>query len=173
MDMRNLTEEEKKKMTPEEIGQHEEAAEYYTYMWPQIEERLFNVSPYDSSWHILDTDYDNYLIFWNCIESSDEHNVHGQTPDDVEKLKEMVPGDHYDLNFTKKWYYQIVSNINVRSLDSKVLTDKKLKEYITKLHWFVPTHPFEGSGHEIFKHSDKCPADTVDIFTLPGAKKHD
>lgn len=92
-------------MSDEEIGQHEEAAEYYIEMWPQIQERLLQVSPYDSSWHILDTDYDNYLIFWNCIESSDEFNAAGQTKDDIRQLKEMVPGDHYDENFIKKSFY--------------------------------------------------------------------
>jgi len=45
------------------------------------------MDPYDSSVHVLDTDYDNYAIYWNCFGKKEERNAVGQTREEVESLK--------------------------------------------------------------------------------------
>jgi len=36
-----------------------------------------NLNPHDYSWHVLDTDYDNYLIVYSCNEEKDYLNAAG------------------------------------------------------------------------------------------------
>ena len=39
----------------------------------QMEDYLANYNPYERAMRVLDTDYDNYLIIYNCEESDAQH----------------------------------------------------------------------------------------------------
>ena len=82
-----LSDEKRASMSEEDIQNYEANKE----MVETIKEQIVNQPIREQHWHILDTDYDNYLIQYACQEMTVKVNQFGQTEDDVESLKMETP----------------------------------------------------------------------------------
>lgn len=86
--MKELTDEQKEKMLPDQIARYEANKERITKDQDEIMEKIDNYNPFDhSTQEILDTDYDNFLFLYSCKQHEEKINAKGQTERDVEFLK--------------------------------------------------------------------------------------
>lgn len=61
-------------MTDEEYEAYDEQKQYIDQIYPQIKERVIDASPFSNSWQVLDTDYENFLMFWSCSQETSKTN---------------------------------------------------------------------------------------------------
>ena len=78
-DRRNLTKSDKAMMNDDEIENYEFNRKMLESIWPQMKEKLQNYQAYEDTWHILETDYDNYAMFWKCLQKEELFNAAGES----------------------------------------------------------------------------------------------
>lgn len=64
-------------MTEEAIASHQGRQKQLKEMREEMKRDLARRNPYDQSFQILDTDYDNFLILYNCQEIVQKVNKAG------------------------------------------------------------------------------------------------
>lgn len=95
----------------------------------------------------------------------------GQTADDIELLKYQDDSKSYDENFENtRLSHSIFAAILSRTLNPSTLTEEILDGHIGKLKEMVGEQYF-ADYHKV-KHGSSCPAETVDLFSLPSAKRY-
>lgn len=166
-----LTDEQKSNMTEEDIEQHEQNREMLESMKDQIMERINRASPYENAWQVLDTDYENYLIQYACQEIVEQVNAAGQSQQEIEMLKYEDASQEYDEKFVKnQTKHTIMATVQTRTINPDVLTKDKIDTYVAKLKDMVKSHNFD--GHKVLTHGADCPAESVDVFSLPTSKRY-
>jgi len=64
-------------MPKSEVEEHDEYVAHLADIKEGLDDDHENLNPFDYSWHVLDTDYDNYLIVYGCNEHEDYLNDKG------------------------------------------------------------------------------------------------
>lgn len=123
-------------------------------------------SPYDNYWYILDTDYDNYLMKYTCIEFAEKVNKQGQTPEDIAELKLRNATATYDEDYVKsETRHSIQASIQTRTLDKSYLTEEKVSSLIAHLKSMIDADEDHFATFRILEHGATCPDEAIDIFT--------
>ena len=66
-------------MTQDQIDIHNRKRKQMDDLNTQIKSQLASIDPYKRSIEVLDTDYDDFLVFYTCYDSTDDYNNKGQS----------------------------------------------------------------------------------------------
>lgn len=110
-------------MNDDDIENYEFNRKMLENIWPQMKEKLENYNAYEDSWHILETDYDNYALMWKCLPRNEFFNIKGESEQEISYMQMAEPDGEYDTDFSvAKNKYQCFASIYVRNLDD--ITDE-------------------------------------------------
>ena len=142
----------------------------------QDEQDMEDQGEHAQAFQILETDYQNYMLFYSCVENTQHLNQFGQSEAEVDYLKMTNPDQSYDENFTQnKISHQIFARIFSRSLSNLGEGNENLQQWMKKLKEMVGESSSGDyfSNHEIVKHGSTCPPETTDLFTLPESRLYE
>lgn len=98
-------------------------------------------------------------------------NAAGQSQQEIEMLKYEDASQEYDEKFVKnQTKHTIMATVQTRTINPDVLTKDKIDTYVAKLKDMVKSHNFD--GHKVLTHGADCPAESVDVFSLPTSKRY-